>query len=239
VATLLSVNVSLPRAIVYRSARVVTGIFKEPVHGGVVLRTRGLDGDGQADLRVHGGPDKAVYVYSMDHYAYWARELGRADLTPGQFGENFTVEGLEDDQVHVGDLVRVGGALVQVTQPRTPCYKLGIRMGLAHFPTLFLTSCRVGFYLRVVEEGRVAAGDRLERVAVDPERMTVSEIFRLRYFDPENLEGARRALHIRALAPGWRRSFRERLARADRCLRDGEAGDADVGGENLQWEVPE
>ena len=211
---LLSVNVSRPREVAHGSKTVTTGIFKEPVEGRVMLGTLNLDGDGQADLVGHGGTYKAAYAYSVENYEYWKRELRRADLTFGQFGENFTVEGMPEDEVHIGDVFRVGGALVEVTQPRVPCYKLGLKMGLKGFEKTFLASCRVGFYLRVLEEGEVGAGDGLDRVWTDPERITVREMCHLLYFDPENLEGAKKALRIRALSPGWRQSFEERLARA-------------------------
>jgi MOSC domain-containing protein YiiM len=210
---LLSVNVSPPKEVVHGGKTVTTGIFKEPVDGRVMLRTFNLDGDGQADLIGHGGTYKAAYAYSVENYDYWKRELGRTNLASGQFGENFTVEGMPEDEIHVGDVFRVGGALVEVTQPRVPCYKLGIKMGLSGFEKRFLASCRVGFYLRVLEEGEVGAGDVLDLVRPDPERMTVRKICRLLYFDPENLEGARKALRIRALSPGWRQSFEERLAK--------------------------
>lgn len=210
---LLSVNVSPPVEVMHRGKTVTTGIFKEPVNHRVMLRTMNLDGDGQADLIAHGGIYKAAYVYSIENYDYWKQELGRTDFAFGQFGENFTVEGMPEDEIHVGDVFRVGGALVEVTQPRVPCYKLGIRMGLSQFVKMFLASCRVGFYLRVLEEGEVGAGDVFDRVRTDPERMSVREICRLLYFDPENLEGARKALRIRALSPGWRQSFEERLAK--------------------------
>src|SRR5215204_1918984 len=210
---ILSVNVSLPKEVPYRGKTITTGIFKDPVEGRVTLRTSNLDGDRQADLMVHGGVHKAAYAYSVENYDYWKRELGRTDFTFGQFGENFTVEGMLEDEIHVGDVFRVGGTLIEVTQPRVPCYKLGIKMGLPGFVKMFLASCRVGFYLRVLEEGEVGAGDVLDRVRTDPERMTVREICRLLYFDPENLGGARKALRIRALSPGWRQSFEERLAK--------------------------
>ena len=212
---LLSVNVSPPVEVMHRGKTVTTGIFKEPVNRRVMLRTMNLDGDGQADLTAHGGIYKAAYVYSIENYDYWKQELGRTDFAVGQFGENFTVEGMPEDEIHVGDVFRVGGALVEVTQPRVPCYKLGIKMGLPQFVKMFLASCRVGFYLRVLEEGEVGAGDVFDRVRTDPERMSVREICRLLYFDPENLRGAKKALHIRALSPGWRRSFVERLAKSD------------------------
>jgi MOSC domain-containing protein YiiM len=210
---LLSVNVSRPREVAHGSETVTTGIFKEPAEGRVMLGTLNLDGDGQADLVGHGGIYKAAYAYSVENYEYWKRELRREDLAFGQFGENFTVEGMPEDEVYVGDVFRVGGALVEVTQPRLPCYKLGIKMGVRGFEKTFLASCRVGFYLRVLEEGEVGAGDALDRVRTDPARTTVREMCRLLYFDPENLEGARKALRIRALSPGWRQSFEERLAK--------------------------
>lgn len=210
---LLSVNVSLPIEVQYNGKTMTTGIFKEPVKKRVMLRTMNLDGDGQADLVGHGGIYKAVYVYSIENYEYWKSELSRNDFTYGQFGENFTVEGMLEDEIHIGDVFRVGGALVEVTQPRVPCAKLGFKMGMAKFPKLFLQNSRVGFYLRVLEEGEVGAGDVIERVKVDAERMTVREINHLLYFDQKNLEGAQKALRIRALSPGWRGSFKERLAK--------------------------
>jgi MOSC domain-containing protein YiiM len=211
---LLSVNVSPPMEVVHRDKTVTTGIFKEPVDGRVKLRTLNLGGDGQADLIGHGGIYKAAYVYSIENYDYWKRELGRTDFTFGQFGENVTVEGMLEDQIYVGDVFRVGSALVEVTQPRVPCYKLGIKMGLSQFVKMFLASCRVGFYLRVLEVGEIGPGDVLDHVRTDPERMTVREVCHLLYFDPKNLEGAKKALRIRALSPGWRQSFEERLVRA-------------------------
>ncbi len=210
---LLSVNVSLPIEVPHGHETVSTGIFKEPVTRRVMLRRLNLDRDGQADLENHGGIYQAAYVYSIEHYDYWRRELGRDDFAFGQFGENFTVEGMMEDDIHIGDVFRVGGALVEVTQPRTPCFKLGIKMGIARFPKLFLASGRVGFYLRVLEEGEVGAGDSFERIESDPERMTVRETSHLLFFEPENLEGARRALRVRSLSPGWRDSFKERLTK--------------------------
>ena len=204
---LLSVNVSPPKEVVHAGKTVTTGIFKVPIHGRVPLRTLNLDGDGQADLIGHGGIYKAVYAYSVENYDYWKRELGRT------VRENFTVEEMLEDMIHVGDVFRVGDALVEVTQPRVPCYKLGIKMGVPGFEKKFLVSCRVGYYLRVLEQGEVGAGDAFGRVRTDPERMTVREICHLLYFEPENLEGATKALRIRALSPGWRQSFEERLAK--------------------------
>ena len=211
---LLSVNVSLPREVAHGSETVSSGIFKEPVADRVMLRRSNLEGDGQADLENHGGIYRAAYAYSIENYDHWRRELSRADLTFGQFGENFTVEGMVEDDIHIGDVFRVGDALVEVTQPRPPCFKLGIKMGMAGFPKMFLASGRVGFYLRVLEEGGVGAGDAFERVESDPGRMTVREMSHLLFFEPKNLEGAKRALRVRALSPGWRDSFEERLAKA-------------------------
>ncbi len=219
---LLSVNISIPKEITYQGRTTTTGIFKEPVTGRVILRTLSLDGDGQADLKNHGGLYKAAYAYSFEHYDYWKRELGRTDFPFGQFGENFTVEGMLDDDVHIGDVFRVGGALVEITQPRVPCFKLGIRMEFPQFPKMFLSSCRVGFYLRVLEEGEVGSGDVLERVTSEPEPMTVREVCRLLYFDAKNLDGAKRALRMKALSPGWRQSFQERLAKAGVPIEYGE-----------------
>jgi MOSC domain-containing protein YiiM len=220
---LLSVNVSPPTEVQYKGKTVTTGIFKEPTNDRVMLRRLNLDGDGQADLVGHGGIYKAAYVYSIENYDYWERELGRTDFTFGQFGENFTVEGMLEDEVHVGDIFNVGSALVEVTQPRVPCYKLGIKMGMPRFVKMFLASCQVGFYLRVLEEGEVGAGDVFDLINTDPERMTVKEMCHLLYFDPQNLEGARKALRIRALSPGWRQSFEERLAKTGGAVEFGEA----------------
>jgi MOSC domain-containing protein YiiM len=211
---LLSVNVSLPKEVPHGRKTVSTGIFKEPVEGRIMLRTTNLDGDGQADLENHGGVDRAAYAYSIENYDHWRHELGRDGFAFGQFGENFTVEGMVEDEVHIGDVFRVGDALVEVSQPRPPCFKLGIKMGMPGFPKQFLASGRVGFYLRVLEEGEVGAGDVFERVETDPERMAVREMSRLLFFEAENLEGAKRALRVRALSPGWRDSFEERLAKA-------------------------
>ncbi len=211
---ILSVNVSFPKIVEYRGEKVETGIFKEPVADRVMVRKLNLDGDRQADLRVHGGVDKAVYVYSIENYEYWKHELGRDDLTYGQFGENLTVEGMTDDAVRIGDVFRVGSASVQVAQPRLPCYKLAIKMENPKFPELFLLSRRTGFYLRVLEEGDVGAGDEFELIERDPEPLTVEETVNLSYFDRNNLARAQAALRVKALPPGWREGFEERLRKA-------------------------
>lgn len=209
---ILSINVSLGREITYLGKKLKTGIFKEPVSGRVMLRSLNLDGDAQSDLVNHGGIFKAAYVYSIENYGFWQRELQRDGFQFGQFGENFTVRGMPEDEIHIGDVFRVGTAKVVVTQPRVPCYKLGVKMGLDGFDKRFLASGRVGFMLRVLEEGEVGAGDRFERVAIAPEIITVKEINHLLYFDRGNLDDARRALRIPALSPGWRGSFEKRLA---------------------------
>ncbi len=209
---LVSINVSQPREIAYNQKTLKTGIFKEPVFGRVQLRSLGLDGDGQADLKNHGGVNRAVYVYTIENYEYWKKELERDYFPYGQFGENFTVEGMLEDQIHIGDVFRIGGTLMEVTQPRVPCFKLGMKMNLDQFPKLFLASGRIGFYLRVLKEGEVKAGDRIHRVKIDPSRMTVHEVSHLLHFGTKNIDEARRALSVQALSPGWRESFEKIIA---------------------------
>ena len=206
---LLSVNVAQPKEVSHNGKRIKTGIFKEPVAGQTMMRRLNLDGDGQGDLRVHGGIHKAVYVYPVEHYDYWKRELGRDNLTYGQFGENLTVEGLLEEAVHIGDIFRIGEALVEVSQPRVPCFKLGIKMGNPQIVKPFLASKRVGFYVRVLEEGEVGAGDAIERAKVGEGQMTVKEIVHLRHFDSTNTEAAEKAANLPALTPSWRDSFKE------------------------------
>jgi MOSC domain-containing protein YiiM len=174
---LLSVQVGRPRTVTHREREIRTAIFKDPVLLPVRARRLGLDGDAQADLRVHGGPDKAVYAYDAAGYAYFRDLLGRG-LTWGEFGENLTVEGMPESEVRAGDVYRIRGALLQVTTPRSPCYKLAMRMEMPRFPKLFLESGRTGFYLRVLEEGELAAGDGIELVSRDPAAPTVRETVR-------------------------------------------------------------
>jgi MOSC domain-containing protein YiiM len=209
---LLSVNVALPREVSANGKSVRTGIFKQPTAGRVRLSRLNLAGDAQGDLTVHGGPDKAVYAYSFDHYAYWTQKLGRNDLAPGQFGENFTVEGMTEEEIFLGDVFHVGEALVEVSQPRLPCFKLGLKMGDPKFPKQFLASGRLGFYLRVLEEGAVAAGDEIARVGSDPERLSIRELARLASEEKGNRELAERALRVAALAASWREWLEVRLA---------------------------
>ncbi len=211
---LLSVSVSMGKEVPYQGKTVATGIFKQSVDGRVMLRTLNLDGDKQIDRKGHGGIYKAVCVYTIENYEHWKRELGRDDFKIPQFGENFTVEGMLEEDIHVGDVFRIGGAVVEVTQPRVPCFRLGIKMNNPKFPRLFLRSCRVGFYFRVLEEGEVGPGDTIEYVRKDPEEMTVHEICHLYYYDPNNLKACERAVRIAALSPGWREGFMDRLEKA-------------------------
>lgn len=210
---LLSVNVAMPRTVTHRGREVSTGIFKEPLTGRVAVGPLGLAGDGQADRSVHGGIHKAVYAYSWANTLHWRTALARNDLAYGSFGENLSVEDMPEDRVHIGDVFRVGDAVLQVTQPREPCFKLNLRVGAPHFARTFLKSGRVGFYLKVIEGGELAAGDDIELLRPDPETLSIREINELRHFDKQNVEGARRALAIEALSPAWREPFAARLAR--------------------------
>lgn len=211
---LLSVNVSQPKEVSYNGKRIKTGIFKAPVSGRTMMRRLNIDGDGQGDLSVHGGIHKAVYVYPIEHYDYWKRELGRDDLTYGKFGENLTVEGMLEETVHIGDVFRIGDALVEVSQPRVPCFKLGIKMRDPQIVKPFLESERVGFYVRVLEEGEVGAGDTIERIKVGEGQMTVKKIVHLRHFDDTNTAAVEKAASLPALTPSWRDSFEEILVKA-------------------------
>ena len=207
----VSVNVGLPREVTWRGKPVTTGIFKEPVAGRVPLRTLNLDGDRQADLRVHGGPEKAVYAYPSEYYELWSRERPELALGPGAFGENLTTEGLLDEDVSVGDRFRVGTAELVVTQPRLPCFKLGIRMGRDAFVTEFLDRGLLGFYLAVAREGDVAAGDAIVELERDPRGFGVSEVARLFAHDRDDVEGMRRAAGLDVLPESWRDWFRKRV----------------------------
>jgi MOSC domain-containing protein YiiM len=209
VMKLVSLNISGLRQVEHGGKTVGTGIFKEPVTGPVMATRLTLDGDRQVDLRYHGGEHKAIYAYPHEHYATWAQELGRDDLTFGQFGENFTTEGLLETDVHIGDRFRVGEAFVEVTQPRVPCFKLGIKMGDARFVRTFLESERSGFYLRVLEEGMVEAGDTIELEFTHPEAITVQYIHHLFFQDSLNKDEIQRALSVEALSKEWRQQLRE------------------------------
>ncbi len=206
-ARLLSVNVGLPREISWRGQTVYTAIWKEPVQGRRLVRRLNVDGDAQGDLAGHGGEQRAVFVYQMDSYRYWERELKRSDFTFGQFGENFTVEGLADSEVCIGDRYRIGGALFEVTQPRVTCYRVGIRMDEPKMAALLVAHHRPGFYFRVLEEGEVGAGDEIIQVAVGPEGLTVATTDALLYLPKPAQGDVERALRIPALSPGWKSSF--------------------------------
>src|SRR3954471_6720458 len=201
---IISVNVGRPRLVVSRGEPVSTGIFKEPVEGRVTLRTLNLDGDRQADLTVHGGSAKAVYAYPSEHYAYWRGELPGMEMPWGMFGENFTTEELFETSVHIGDRFRVGSAELQVTQPRMPCYKLGIKFGRTDMLKRFLASGLTGFYFAVVREGEVAAGDKIELLSRDANNVTIADITRLYAHDKHDLETLRRALAVPALPQSWK-----------------------------------
>jgi len=207
----LSVNVGLPREVLWRGKPVTTAIYKRPVQGRVRLHRLNLEGDRQADLRVHGGSEKAVYVYPSEFYALWERERPELEVGPGAFGENLTTEGLVDDDMGIGDRLLIGTAEVVVTQPRIPCFKLGIKLGRDAFVTEFLDRGLLGFYLAVVREGRVAAGDPIVVLERHPVRLTVSDVGRLYAHDRDDVDGMRRAAALDALPDGWRDWFRKQL----------------------------
>ena len=218
---LLSVNVGLPQDVSWHGQTVHTAVWKRPVEGPRQVRRLNIDGDGQGDLAGHGGEHRAVFVYQLDSYRYWQRELGRDDFEYGQFGENFTISGLADDQVCIGDRYQIGEALFEVTQPRVTCYRVGIRMNEARMPALLVSHHRPGFYLRVLREGAVRAGDEIVQVAAGPEAMTVAEIDGLLYLPGHSRERVLSALRIPALPDGWKASFR---ALADQAEATGDAG---------------
>jgi MOSC domain-containing protein YiiM len=208
---LISVNVGLPRIVRSNGEPVSTGIFKEPVAGRVVLRTLNLDGDRQADLSVHGGPSKAVYVYPSEHYDYWKRELPEMELPWGMFGENFTTTGLFESELNIGDKFRVGSAVVMVTEPRMPCYKLGIRFNRPDIIKRFLASGRTGFYFAVLQEGEVGVGDQIELIEGSKHGVRVSDIILLYTREKRNVGLLRRAIEVAALPESWKSYFRHRL----------------------------
>jgi ferredoxin-NADP reductase/MOSC domain-containing protein YiiM len=208
---LVSVNVGMPRDVSWRGRTVFTGVFKDPVTGPRRVRRLNLDGDGQGDLGGHGGEQRAVFVYQLDSYRYWERELGRTGLVPGQFGENFTVDGLADADVCIGDRYAIGTAVFEVTQPRVTCYRVGIRMEDPRIPALLVSHRRPGFYFRVIEEGDVEAGDDIVKLAAGPEGMAVAEVDGLLYLPGHTRQQLLRALRVPALSPGWQASFRALL----------------------------
>ncbi|GAA5114833.1 MOSC domain-containing protein [Pseudonocardia adelaidensis] len=213
--SLLSLNVGLPQDVAWRGRTVHTGIWKRPVPGKRMVRRLDVDGDGQGDLAGHGGVNRAVLVYQLGSYRHWRRHFGRNDIEFGAFGENFTVDGLADDQVCIGDRYRIGEAELEVSQPRVTCFRVGMRLGEPDMPALLVAHRRPGFYLRVLTEGQVEAGDEIVKIADGPERMTVAEIDGLLYLPDRDPAALRRALRIPALSPGWQGSLRELLDAAD------------------------
>jgi MOSC domain-containing protein YiiM len=205
------VNVGLPREVTWQGKLVTTGIFKEPVNTPVMMRTLNLDGDGQADLTVHGGASKAVYAYPSEHYEYWRAELPGVDLPWGMFGENFTTEGLLEEAVYIGDKFRIGRTEVMVTEPRMPCYKLGIKFGRADIIKRFLASRRTGFYFGVVREGMVGTGDAVELIGREQQEISVADITRLYAFEKNDLKSLRRAIEVEALPDNWKGYFQHQL----------------------------
>jgi ferredoxin-NADP reductase/MOSC domain-containing protein YiiM len=223
-ARLLSVNVGLPRDIAWKGRIVYTGIWKDPVRGRCRVRRLNLDGDGQGDRTGHGGEQRAVFVYQVESYDYWREQLKRTDFVHGQFGENFSIEGLPDDAVCIGDRYQIGSALFEVTQPRVTCYRVGIRMNEPRMPALLTSSGRPGFYFRVLREGDVGAGDDIMKVGEANERMTVAEINALLYSPNHPRDRLERALRIDALSPGWRSSFEALLQSPMIAAGSGNAG---------------
>ncbi|HEU5215775.1 MAG TPA: MOSC and FAD-binding oxidoreductase domain-containing protein [Gaiellaceae bacterium] len=221
VGTLLAVSVGLPKDVPWQGRTVFTGVFKEPVGGPTHVGKLNVQGDGQGDLAGHGGEQRAVFVYQIESYRYWERELGRDDFVYGQFGENFTVEGLSDGEVCIGDRYRIGTAVFEVSQPRVTCYRVGIRMNDPRIPALLVSHHRPGFYFRVIEEGEVEAGDAIVKLASGPEEMSVVEVDALLYLPGHPRRQLLRALRIPALSSGWQVSFR--------ALVDGESGSGNAG----------
>ncbi|WP_276351352.1 MOSC domain-containing protein [Cohnella caldifontis] len=213
--SLVSVNAGRVRNSDYRGREAVSGIFKNPVADAVVVRPSGVSGDEVADLVNHGGPDKAVCVYSLVHYPHWERVLGRP-LGYGAFGENFSVDGLMEEEVHIGDVFRVGTAAVQISQPRIPCWKLAMKWGLDTLPELAAKSGKTGFYLRVLEEGTVRTGDRLKLIRAHEDRISIDEANRVMHRDKQDVEGIRRLLELReVLAGSWIGMLERRLAKLE------------------------
>lgn len=209
---IVSVNVGRPREIDWKGKTIRTSIFKEPVQGRVRLEALNFVGDEQADLAVHGGPQKAVYGYASEHYDFWQQQLPGVHLPWGVFGENLTTEGLLEGEINIGNRYKLGSAVVMVTQPRIPCYKLGVRFGRDDIVKRFLKSSRPGFYFSVIQEGEVGAGDALELVYREAADVTVADILRLYVTDKQNLSLTQRAVQVAALADGWRDYFQRRLA---------------------------
>ncbi len=233
--SLLSVNVGMPQNVAWQGRTVYTSVWKHPVHGPRMARRLNIDGDRQGDLVGHGGEHRAVFVYQIDSYHYWERQLGRDDFTYGQFGENFTVDGLSDQEVCIGDRYRIGGALFEVTQPRVTCYRVGIRMNEPQMAALLVAHGRPGFYFRVVEGGEVEASDEIVQVVAGPEHMSVFEINALLYLPGHPRSQLERALRIPALSEGWRASFQALIEQEDVDAATGNAGLTAIPGPPPAW----
>ncbi len=228
-ASLVSVNVGLPKDVDWQGRTVYTGVWKSPVEGPRMVRRLNLDGDGQGDLAGHGGEQRAVLVYQLDSYRHWQDHFGREDFEYGQFGENFTVDGLADDEVCIGDRYRIGEAEFEVTQPRVTCFRVGMRMGQPQLPALLVSHRRPGFYLRVIAEGQVRAGDEIVRTRAGRHGLSVADIDALLYLPGRDVSQLRLAVDIPALSPGWQQSLRELLDAAERGIAVGAAADAEPG----------
>lgn len=216
---IISVNVGQPREIFHEGRSILTGIFKAPVAGRVRVNALNLAGDRQADLTVHGGPSKAVYLYPAEHYAFWRREIPGGEFSWGGFGENLTTEGLLEKHLNIGDRLCVGTAELMVTEPRLPCFKLAAKFGRDDMTRRFLRSRRSGFYCAVLREGEIGAGDAVEFLSRDPGAVTVADIFRLYGFDKQDLDGSRRAAELAVLPASWRGYFRQRVEKLTAARR--------------------
>jgi len=213
--TVVSVNVGLPREVTWRGNVVTTGIFKAPVAGAVAVRKHNLDGDQQADLTVHGGPSKAVYLYPAQHYEYWRSEVPEWDFAWADFGENLTVDGIDEEAVHIGDEFGVGTARLVVTEPRMPCFKLGIRFDRADMVKRFLKSQRTGFYFGIMEEGELQSGDELRLLVSHPDGLKVADVTRLYTTERDNVDLLRKAIAVSALPERWRDYYEAQLAKLE------------------------
>lgn len=212
---IVSLNVSELVSVEYQGRTISTGIFKKPVTERLKVNFTGLESDDQADKQAHGGADKALYAYSVDNYPYWQSQLDLSEMPFGTFGENLSVESLTDDVVHIGDVFKIGNLIAQVSQPRVPCYKLGIRMDSTTFPKLFMKSGRVGFYLRVLEEAVIGVGDRIEKLNEDPNRLSIEQSMLALYKGPKQKQIIERALKIDALSEAWRLDLSNRQKKFD------------------------
>lgn len=208
---LLSINVSKPIEVDYQGKKVSTGIYKKPVDAPVFVTKLGIESDGQADLESHGGLDKAIYAYSVENYRYWEETLQRPEMAFGQFGENLTVENMPDDRIHIGDIFEIGKVRIQVTQPRVPCFKLGIKMEMPTFPKQFMRSGRAGFYMRVLEEGEIDQGNTIRLIRQDPATLTIEQAMLAMLKGPMQLKVIKKALTIEALSKAWKDDLSKRL----------------------------